>query len=230
MSKTFLWIGGFFLPFGLLFAGIGAWSFVADQKLADIGTSTQGTVIALDRSTDSDGDVSYRPVVEFFDKGQTRHEFTGDVGSSPPAYSRGEVVDVIYDPDGPGRAMVDSFTDRYLLPLVFGGMGCVFAAIGAGMLFSVWRRRKIIERLKRSGMAVSGKFLECYRDTSTKVNGRSPYRVVAQATHPATGKLQSFKSDPIWIDLSEQLDGEAVKILLDPANPKHHFIDLSAFT
>jgi hypothetical protein len=125
--------------------------------------------------------------------------------------------------------MIDGFMDRFFLPLMFVGMGSLFAAIGAGMLFAYVRRRKIIAQLRRSGLPIEAEFLECYRDTSTKVNGRSPYRVVAQTTHPATGKLESFKSDPIWLDLSRQLAGEKVRIFVDPARPKHHFVDLSEF-
>ncbi|MDA7787729.1 DUF3592 domain-containing protein [Sphingomonadaceae bacterium] len=230
MNKAFVWVGAIFTPLGLLFAGAGGWAFMDDQKLADIGVDAEGTVIAFSSSRDSDGDTTYRPLVEFYDDNGTRHQFVASVGSSSPAYIRGEAVKVIYDPEAPGRAMLDSFTDRYLLPLVFGVMGSIFALVGAGFLFSVWRRRKIIDRLKRTGIPINGKFLECYRDTSTKVNGRSPYRVVAQTTHPASGKLQSFKSDPIWIDLSEQLEGQQVKILVDPEEPKHHFVDLSEFT
>lgn len=226
MSKALVWIGGIFLAFGLVFGGIGGWVWWSDRDLANNGTHTQGTVIDLASSRDSDGDVTYRPVVEFLDASGARREFTGSVGSSPPSFSRGEEVEVIYDPWSPEQAMIDSFTTRYLLPLAFGGFGLVFGGIGGGLLLAMIRRRQIVARLKTSGLPIQADFKQCYLDTSTRVNGRSPYRVVAQATHPATGKLASFKSDPIWLDLTKELEGRTVKVLVDPARPKRHFVDL----
>ncbi|MGV2497673.1 DUF3592 domain-containing protein [Pelagerythrobacter aerophilus] len=229
MPRIFAWIGAAFLAFGLVFAAVGLWAWAGDRALAEAGTQASGTVIDLSRRYDSDSGSTYRPVVEFHDAKGTRHEFVGSVGSSPPAYSRGETVSVIYDPAAPGRAMIDGFLDRYFLPLVFGGMGGVFAVLGGGLLFFFIRRRRIVARLKDSGVPISAKFVECYRDTSTRVNGRYPWRVVGQATHPTTGKLQSFKSDAIWVDLSEQLRGGDIRVLIDPARPKQHFVDLSDY-
>lgn len=227
MPRIFAWIGTAFLAFGLIFAAIGLWAWAGDRALAETGTRARGTVIDLTLRRDSDSGSTYRPVVEFHDARGTRHEFVGSVGSSPPAYSRGETVSVIYDPAAPDRAMIDGFMDRYFLPLMFGGMGGVFAAFGGGLLFFLVRRRRVVARLKDAGVPISAKFVECYRDTSTRVNGRNPWRVVGQAAHPATGKLQSFKSDPIWVDLSERLRGRDIRVLIDPARPKQYFVDLS---
>lgn len=229
MNKVALWIGGIFTPIGLIFAAVGGWLYLEDRSLAESGIRAQGTVVELVRSRDSDGDYTYRPVVEFLDESGTRHAFTGSVGSNPPSRSVGETVDVIYKPWSPGNAMIDGFFDRFFLPLIFAGMGALFAAIGGGMLFAWFRRRRIIAQLRVSGLPINAKFVECYRDTSTKVNGRSPWRVACQATHPATGKLQSFRSDAIWVDPSEQLKGRDLRVLIDPARPKRYFVDLSPF-
>ena len=227
MSRIFAWTGAIFLTVGLVFAAIGIWAWADDRARAETGTRATGTVIDLERRHDSDSGSTYRPVVEFHDARGTRHEFVGSVGSSPPAYSRGETVSVIYDPTAPGQAMIDGFMDRYFLPLVFGGMGGVFALLGGGLLFFFIRRRRIVARLKESGVPIRAKFVECYRDTGTSVNGRHPWRVVGQAAHPATGKMQSFRSDAIWVDLSERLRGRDIRVLIDPGRPKQYFVDLS---
>lgn len=227
MSKTLLWIGGIFFAFGLAFGAIGVWNVVDDMALAARGHSVQGTVIDLAASYDSDGGTTYRPVVVFRDDNGETHRFTSNMGSNPAAFDRNEKVTVIYDPWAPQDAIIDSFSTRYLLPAIFGGFGLIFGGIGAGLLIYVIRRRRIIARLRQSGVPINAEFVECYRDTSTKVNGRSPFRVVAQATHPATGKLTSFRSDPVWVDLSVMLEGKPIPVLIDPANPDHHFIDLA---
>jgi len=229
MSKVMVWFGAIFGGVGLVFAAIGGWFFLDDRDLAAGGVRTQGTVIELVESRDSDGDYSYRPRVEFFAPDGTRHEFTGRVGSSPPSHSAGETVEVIYAPDRPDRAMIDGFFDRFLVPLVFGGMGSLFAAIGGGVLFALIRRRRIVEQLRTNGLPIQARFVDCYQDTSVKVNGRSPWRVTCQAPHPATGKLQSFRSDAIWVDPSASLAGRDVRVLVDPAKPKRYFVDLAPY-
>jgi len=226
MSKTLLWIGMFFLPMGLLFAGIGVWAWNDDRERSANAIEAQGTVIELARSRGDDGPV-YRPVVEFFDRRGTRHEFVGNVGSSPPSWSEGETVPVLYPPASPGRAFIDKAFDRFFLPGMFGGLGLLFAAIGGAMIFFTIRHRRIMEWLRHNGMAIQANFVETYRDTSTRINGRNPYRVVCQGTHPATGKIHSFKSALIWIDPSEDLDGKRLTVMVDPANPKRHLVDLS---
>lgn len=227
MSRVNLWIGLPFLAFGLIFASIGGWFYWDDLELAETGARAQGVVINLESSRDSDGDTTYRPVVEFTDQSGTSHQFVGSVGSSPPAFSRGEHVEVIYDPWAPEDVLIDSFSTRYLFPLAFGGFGSLFALIGGGLMFAWFRRRAVISDLKESGLRIQAEFTHCYLDTSTRINGRSPYRVTAQGTHPATGKLASFTSDAIWLDLSDVLKDRDVPVIVDPADPDDHYVDLS---
>lgn len=227
MSKVKLWIGLPFMLFGLVFAGIGGWFYWSDRELANSGTHTQGTVVDLQSSRNSDGDMTYKPVVEFSDRNGTRFQFVERIASSPPSFSRGEKVDLIYDPEDPENAMIDSFTTRYLFPLVFGGFGLLAALIGGWLMLSFVRRRRVIAELKQTGLRIQASFTQCYLDTSVKINGRSPYRVAVQATHPATGRLTSFTSDPIWLDLSEVLKDRDVPVIVDPQDPDDYYVDLS---
>lgn len=226
MGKSGWLFGGIFTPIGLLFAGIGLWLYSSDQDLASSGARATGTVIAITSYRDSDGDTMYRPVVEFTDAAGNRREFSSDISSSSSEFSRGETVDVIYDPAQPENAIIDSFMERFFLPLIFGGLGSIFALIGGGILFATIRRRQTIARLKTRGLRIEAEVLNCSLDTSVKINGRSPYRVHAQAKHPRTGMLASFRSDPIWLDLSRELEGRSVPVLVDPRNAKRHYIDL----
>lgn len=227
MSKAKLWVGGIFTPMGLLFAGIGGAFFLDDQQLEANGARAQGTVIALNRHRDNDGDTMYRPEVEFRDSNGTQHRFVSSISSSSPGVSRGEQVDVIYDPDAPGDATIDSFMQRYFFPLIFGGIGSIFAILGGWFLWSYWHRRQTIGHLQSRGLRIDARFTRSYIDRSVQINGRSPYRVEAQATHPATGQLTSFTSEPIWLELTPILDGKKVPVLVDMEDPEDHYIDLS---
>lgn len=227
MSKVKLLVGGVFTPIGLIFAGIGGAFYFGDQALEAKGGRTIGIVVALNRHRDSDGDIMYKPEVEFRDSNGKQHRFTSDISSSSPGVARGERVDVIYDPNAPGDAAMDTFMQRYFFPLVFGGLGSLFAILGAGFLWSYWHRRKTIDHLRERGLRIHARFTRSYIDRTTQINGRSPYVVEAQATHPATGKLTSFKSEPIWLELTPILEGKKVPVLIDMNDPEDHYIDLS---
>lgn len=229
MPKFVMWMG---LAFGLVGSAImagGVWSWRSNQAIIDGGIRTEGIVVDLEFSSDSEGGGTYSPVVEFRDRDRRPHTYNASSGSNPPSYSRGEKVQIIYLPDTPEKALIDDFSGRWMLPvflLVFGG---IFATVGWVTCYFYFRRRLIVSRLKQVGVPIDAKFVECYRDTSTTVNGRSPWRVAAQASHPLTGKQTSFTSDPVWVDLSEQLSGKDVPVRVDPKNAKHHHVDLSAY-
>ncbi len=229
MKRFNIWFGGIFAAFGLVFAGVGSWFWFSDLDLAANGERAQGRVVGFEESYSSDNGTTYRPRVSFTDANGQLHTFTGSIGSSPPSFDRGEEVEVIYDPWTPEQALIDSFGQRYLFPLAFGGFGLVFAGIGFGMMGWGIRRRMIIDRLKLSGVPIEADFGQAYLDTSVKVNGRSPWRVTAQATHPFTGKLETFKSERIWANPSGLLSGKKVRVLVDPNNPKRHYIDLDEY-
>lgn len=228
MGRVFVWVGGIFATIGVVFVAIAGWSYQSDRSFAARGARAQGTVIEMAGSGGSDG-YTYSPVVEFVDARGRRHVFTSTVSSNPPRYSRGETVEVIYAPDSPDRAMIDGFLDRFLLPLIFGGLGTLFAAIGFGLLAFWHRGRQIAGRLRASGLPIPARVTECYRDTGVRVNGRSPWRVVCQATHPADGKVRSFRSGPVWADPTSVLAGKEVRVFVDPARPGPYLVDLTPY-
>lgn len=230
MPKFVVWIGVAFLVAGLAMLGGGAWAERDARRFEASALSATGTVVDLVRQrSDSDGRTTYTyaPVVEWSDPAGTRQEFVGSVASSPPSYERGERVAVLYPPGKPGRARIADFTNRYFMPLIFGGLGAVFALVGGGIVLFHLRNRRRIAHLKGAGLPIQAKFLESYRDTSISVNGRHPWRVAAQATHPATGKLCRFESGPVWVDPGPTLAGRTVRVLVDPHDPDSHFVDLS---
>lgn len=106
-----------------------------------------GTVTALVRqvSTDysktngSNGNrlttsYSYAPVVRF-QHGAQHIQFTDSVATNPPAYRVGETVQVLYLESDPYDARIASFVSLWALPTIFGGIGTIFLALGAGMIF-----------------------------------------------------------------------------------------------
>lgn len=226
MPKFVLWIGLIFLAAGLALLGGAGWVEKSARAFDATALSASGTVIDMDTRSSDDGYV-YAPVVEWRDTAGTRHRFVGEVASSPPAYDRGETVAIRFPPGLPGKARIADFSNRYLMTLVLGGLGAVFALVGGAIAFFYWRRRRTVAHLKQRGIPVEAKFVETRVDTSITVDGRHPFRVVAQAVHPSTGKVGRFESDPVWVDPTDALAGGTVRVLLDPQDAGSHFVDLS---
>lgn len=135
-----------------LFASVGLvlvlGSFVVYQHTASFihrATRTQGTVTALVRQQSTNyrnnGSIdrgmpvtySYLPIVRF-QVAEQQIQFRGSVATSPPAWHVGETVDVLYLESNPWDARIESFTSLWLLPMIFGGIGAVFLAIGARLI------------------------------------------------------------------------------------------------
>jgi hypothetical protein len=135
--------GSLFLVIGLVLAGVSV-SFLTDAEKA------RGTVVALEWRNDSVGTSSRRvrsndkpaayPVVEFTPTDGAPRTFRSSTGSNPPSYEEGDRVEVLYRADSPDDAEINGFASLWLLPLVFGGIGLLFAGIGTAVAV-VGRRR-----------------------------------------------------------------------------------------
>lgn len=137
------WLGVTFLVMGALPALVGA-GFIIRSVSQWIGTSaTEGTVIALEKSrspvSSSSGlrkpgtsSPSYSPVVRFKVDGQT-YAVDGLTATTPTPYQIGQKVKVLYRTTQPSQAYIDSFTERWLGPVICTGVGALF--IIPGILF-----------------------------------------------------------------------------------------------
>jgi hypothetical protein len=114
-----------------LFAG--GWYLYLDlQGFSGKALSGQGEVVRLESRSSSGSDSggpTYYPVVRFLADGEKVVSFTDKLGTSPSLYQSGDVVKVLYDPERPGKAMIDRGLFN-CLPAV--------ALIGAGGLMSWW--------------------------------------------------------------------------------------------
>ncbi|MEV6806784.1 DUF3592 domain-containing protein [Streptomyces sp. NPDC051132] len=135
--------GGLFLVLGLVFAGVSV-SYLTDAERA------RGTVVDLEWRTDhghsagrrrgDDDPVAYA-VVAFTSADGTRRTFEDSGGSNPPAYEKGEQVEVLYRADSPEDARINGFFSLWLLPLIFGGAGLLIMTAGAVVAVVARRRR-----------------------------------------------------------------------------------------
>jgi hypothetical protein len=102
--------------------------------------ATEGTVTALESRVEEDG-VYYLPVVEYEVEAK-QFRCKGKVASRPAMYEVGQKVRVRYKVDQPDVGVIDSFLERWLSPLVFGGVGGLFLVL---MIWALLSRRNAQE-------------------------------------------------------------------------------------
>lgn len=188
--------------------------------------SAQGTVIDLVQSRSS-SQRSYRPVVRFSTEDGQTLEFTSSFGSNPPGYARGDSVQVLYPPDDPQQARIHSFLALWLMPIIFAGVGGVFALIGGGLIFVGIRRQRKNAYLREFGLRIAAEFQRVERNTRLSVNGRHPYRIVCQWQNPGTSEIHLFESDNLWFDPTDFVSSSSVTVFIQRNNPKNYQVDLT---
>jgi hypothetical protein len=102
--------------------------------------SAQGVVVTLVTDYNSDGDTIYYPVVEFTLPNGKETRVQSSFGTSPPAFWQGQTVTVLYEPENPQGARIQSFwglIELWLGTLITGILGTSFT--GA----AIWARKEL---------------------------------------------------------------------------------------
>lgn len=219
MKYLFLVVGA------ALMAGAGVSAKNARTFIAE-SVAAPGSVIDLVRRQSSDSD-TYAPVVKFVTQTGEAIEFTSSTSSSPPSYRTGERVEVLYRPLMPHDAKINAFGSLWASSLMLGALGAVFFAIGAGIiLFAVYQARKAADLMK-NGKRCLTTVHRVELNEHLRVNGKNPYQVLTQWQNPATGQTRIFRSNNVWFDPSEYLNGRNVMVFVGRGDPDRYHVDLS---
>lgn len=113
----------FYKAFGgvsFLLLAIAALLFYFDQRAANRYMKVEGVVL---RNQFNNG--MARPVISYFWEGKELI-YAGNTYTNPPAFERGERVELFVNPADPEDAYVNSFVERFLAMTIVGGIGLVF--------------------------------------------------------------------------------------------------------
>jgi len=138
-----LYIGCSTVLANLFFAAFclwGAYAATVSWRLQTSGELATGVVTRLEESKTSEGYCCvYTPVVEFEANGQI-YSFENDSASDSPDYEIGSQVNVSYDPANPNTAQINTFSDRWLFPMII-IPAMIFAALIVNFfMIRAWRR------------------------------------------------------------------------------------------
>lgn len=119
--------GILFSVIGVVMLGVAWWSYSNSRDLAASGVRVTGTVASIRQQSDSDG-TTYSPVYAYAHDGTPRTYSPSSSSSRRPRI--GDTATLFVDPDDPTHVLADTFMDRWLLPVLIGGMGAVFLLAG----------------------------------------------------------------------------------------------------
>lgn len=141
------------LPVALIFGLVGIIPlclglYVLAERRAFVATAleSEGEVVAIVLATSkarTGGDDlnSYAPRVRFVTATGQPVEFQASAASSDTGYRVGDRVPVLYLPDAPDNASINTFFHLWIFPTILLGLGGVFTLLGAGLGALVYKER-----------------------------------------------------------------------------------------
>lgn len=124
-----------FVLIGLGLTAGAYFSYRSTQAFLRTALQTEGEVIGYERRNNSEGEISYYPVIVFTTAEGEEIEFTSSTGGSTRGYKIGTTVPLRYDPALPYNASIDSPADIWIATGVLGGLGIVFVLVGSGVFW-----------------------------------------------------------------------------------------------
>jgi len=125
-SKNYIIVPVAFSVVGLIMLGITAYIYSTQYDVISQGNRVVARVVSNPSS----------PLFEYEFEGKT-YQYQSSASSNPPSYSLNEEVVMYVDSNNPYNGIVDTFTDRWLVIVILGGMGAMFFGIGTlvGLVF-----------------------------------------------------------------------------------------------
>ncbi|WP_419901204.1 DUF3592 domain-containing protein [Kiloniella sp.] len=224
---TFAGIGLVLLVFALI------WAYFTSEFIDSAQHATgKVTELVLERSSSGSSTTSntsyvYRPRVQFTSDSGEIIEFISSVGSNPASFAEGEIIEVLYDTEVPHNAQINSFFSLWFGPLLTGFLGVAFSLIGRGIILFTHLKTKQNHYLRIHGSPIITKFDSIIENRRITYNNRHPFQIITQWQNPITGKVHIFKSNNIWYDPTQYIEGKDITVFINRDNPDKHLVDLS---
>lgn len=167
----------------------------------------------------------YYPVIDFQGNDGKLYTHYERSGSYPPRFKEGQKVEILYSPDNPNKAQVDSSPSLLLLFLF---LGIIITITPTGVLLYRKRKEKNKNFLLKFGKHIQTKFVRVEESRRIKVNNVSPFCIRTQWLNPKTKKMHDFLSDDLWFDPTEYAKNKKfIEVLIDAKNPNKYWMDIS---
>lgn len=138
-SKQSIFQGFVFSILGISALAISGISYQTTRDFIATANTAEGTVMTLEKSSSSTSkpnrNAKFHPVVHFTTTTGETIQFRSNFGSYPAAYRPGDKVSILYPPDNPQQATINSFFPLWFLTLIFAILGGSFTISGVSILW-----------------------------------------------------------------------------------------------
>ena len=107
----------------LLMFGLAVYFFLEKNKQIADSYMTSGVVVGFIINEGA------APIISYEIEG-TVYQYTSNIYSSPPSYELNETVEIYVNNNDANDIIINSFGNKWLLTMIFGGFGFVFGLIG----------------------------------------------------------------------------------------------------
>lgn len=212
----------FLLLFGIIFTGVGT-LFIKDDFISSKWPTTTSTVIDAGAHRGNDGDMLYRPTVEYTVNG-VRYTKSSSFSSSARV-DVGDSRTVAYEPTDPSTAVIRT-SGVNLLAYLFPLLGIAVIVIAITTFVRSIKRKNAIDSLQQRGVKVTGVVTNVlYQGQDTRT-----CRVVVSATGP-DGQIHDFVSDAVSGNTLSLIDYRnqpiPMDVYVDPSDLAKYYVDIS---
>jgi len=222
-AKFSEWLIG--IVFALVGAGViigGIFTVISTVKFKETAVQTTATIVSVSKSTDSDGDTSYKIYLTYNVDGEM---YNGSYSTSSYV-AEGSTKTIYYDGNNPARMKTTTSPIGGTITVV---MGIPFCAVGLGMIFHKRNKARGKKKMLETGDKIYADFKEVTINYSYSVNNKNPYIIICTGKDNATGKIRTFKSENLW-DNPEYIIKErnitTFPVYIDINNRKKYYLSL----
>lgn len=179
-------------------------------------TSVIGTVIDFDISNKGgcSPNVSYRV--------NGKDYINDSWGSTKPCpYEEWEKIEMLYNPENPKDAIIDSFLEKWLFITIFGIIAGIILLVGFVFLKKEQRKQWLIW----NGISIQVPVKETGVNYHYTANGKHPWIITAEYDD-GSGNIFEYVSDNIWFNPDIYTD-KTVSVFVNPVNYKEYYMDIS---
>jgi len=220
------WFFALFLAVGVICLTASGLVYRHTQAFAGRAERAEGRIVDVVYRSARPGERlgSYGSVFRFTTRDGRTVQATASVRASTSRHRVGDPVRVLYDPQNPQNALIDSFVDRHFILIVLLPIGVGFTAVGLPGLIVIAQRKRKEAWLKERGRPVEAKVTGVIRLR----NGFQPWRITAEWHDPFHARVVVLESRNLYDDPTKHVEvGQTVKAWVDPDQPSRHWIDVS---
>jgi hypothetical protein len=220
------WFAALFLAIGVICLTAAGFVYRHAQAFAGRAERAEGRIVDVVYRSARPGETigTYSSIFRFTTRAGRTVQATASVRATTSRHRVGDAVRVLYDPQDPQNALIDSLVDRYFMPIVLLPIGLGFTAFGLPALVVIALRRRKEAWLKERGRPVEAKLTGVIR----LQNGFMPWRITAEWHDPFRGRVVVLQSRNLYDDPTKHVEvGRTVKAWVDPDRPSRHWIDVS---